>query len=108
MAVKLLSWRHRKALALLCLVVGATSLLACGSSSNTSDGGTARIFACGDASCSSASQACRHTVGGAPPGVDLESCEALSAGQADCAKTPGNGCACEEDAGALYVQCDVP
>ena len=53
-------------------------------------------------------EASEHTVGGVPPGVDFEISEPLGSGQAVCTMSPGNGCECEEDAGALYVRCDVP
>src|SRR5579859_6181047 len=111
MALKLFSqrWRMSDGVSRIgAFVLAVASHLACGTSSNAPTGVPARLFSCGDASCSSASQYCGHTVGGAPPGVDFEICEPLSSGQAVCAKSPGNGCECEEDAGALYVRCDVP
>ena len=67
------------------------------------------LFACGDASCSAATQYCRHTVGGAPPGIDTQACEPLDQGQSTCAPdAPFEGCQCTGDAGGLYVRCDVP
>ena len=77
------------------------------SDADTSDGGP--LFACGDASCSSASQYCRRTVGGVPPGIDTQACEPLDQGQSTCAPdAPFEGCQCTTDAGGLYVRCDVP
>jgi hypothetical protein len=74
---------------------------------DTTDGGM--LFACGDASCSPASQYCRHTVGGSPPGIDTQLCEPLDQGQSICAPdAPNGGCQCSDDAGGLYVRCDVP
>lgn len=82
---------------------------AAASDEGTLSDGSVASFACGDASCDVASQYCRHTAGGAPPGVDTLGCQPLGEGQAICAPdAPNGGCQCTGDAGALYVQCDVP
>ena len=62
----------------------------------------------GDASCDPATEYCRRMVGGPPPGVDVRSCEALSAGchACDCLIAPG--CTCLDDTGHLSLTCDVP
>jgi hypothetical protein len=66
-------------------------------------------FACGDAACASGSQYCRQTMGGAPPGVDIETCESMPDGQSICDQdAAGTGCACSADAGATYFTCQVP
>jgi hypothetical protein len=81
--------------------------LACGDASCQADSGA--LFACGDASCASESEYCKHTSGGAPPGVDFETCEPLPDGQSICSvDAAGSGCTCDEDAGGIYVTCNVP
>ncbi len=67
------------------------------------------LFACGDAACATASQYCKRTSGGAPPGVDNETCESMPDGQSVCDQDATNdGCSCAVDAGATYVSCQVP
>jgi hypothetical protein len=67
------------------------------------------LFACGDAACAVGSQYCRQTSGGAPPGVELATCESAPDGQSICEQdAAGSGCSCSEDAGATYLSCQVP
>ncbi len=67
------------------------------------------LFACGDATCASGSQYCKETSGGAPPGIDTQTCEPLPDGQSLCEpEAASSGCSCSEDAGATYVSCQVP
>jgi hypothetical protein len=65
-------------------------------------------FECGDASCLASSQFCYHVIGGVPPGVDNQSCQALPPPASECADGGHTGCSCMADSGALYVFCAVP
>jgi hypothetical protein len=74
---------------------------------DASDAGA--VFACGDASCAVASQYCRLTGVDAGPGAEDLACGPLDQGQSICAPDgASSACGCSQDAGGLYVRCDLP